>query len=149
LGRILCWEQQFGYTLGAENRNLDALRDGFDFTIPEGGGQVLEILGAEMAWREDRRWLCGLLAIAQEQSRQQLALGRRFFVLLVLPERSPLVGEVIEQMTIPGRSGHRAGRYMNSSSKRLPGIPAEPLYGLFCQQAHREQGKNSFPSESL
>jgi hypothetical protein len=26
---------------------------------------------------------------------------------------------------------------------------AEPLYGLFCQQAHRERGKNSSPSEAL
>ena len=26
---------------------------------------------------------------------------------------------------------------------------AEPLYGLFCQQAHHERGKNSSPSESL
>lgn len=26
---------------------------------------------------------------------------------------------------------------------------AEPLYGLFCQQAHHERGKNDSPSESL
>jgi hypothetical protein len=102
LGRRLCWEQQFGYALGPESRNLDALRDGFHFTIPEGGGQVLEILGAEPGWREDPRWFCGLLSIAQEQSRRQLALGRRFFVLLVIPERSPLIGEVVGQMTVPG-----------------------------------------------
>ena len=31
----------------------------------------------------------------------------------------------------------------------MRGENAEPLYGLFCQQAHHERGKNSSPSESL
>jgi hypothetical protein len=102
LGRLLCWEQQFGYALGPDSRNLNALRDGFEFDIPEGGGRVFEIVRADLAWQEDPRWLCGLLSIAQEESRRQLALGRRFFALLVVPERSPFIGAVIEQSTVPG-----------------------------------------------
>lgn len=102
LGRLLGWEQQFGYALGPDSRNLNALRDGFEFTIPEGGGRVFEILRPDLAWREDRRWLCGLLSIAREQCRQQLALSRRFFTLLVIPENTPLVGAVVEEVTVPG-----------------------------------------------
>jgi hypothetical protein len=101
LGRLLGWEEQFGYALRPESRNLDALRDGFEFAIPEGGGRVFEILRADLAWQEDPRWLCGLLSIAQEHSRQQLALGRRFFALLVVPEGSPFIGAVIEEIRVP------------------------------------------------
>jgi hypothetical protein len=101
LGRVLKWEEQFGYSLGADSRNLDALRDGFEFEIPAGGGRVFEILGADIAWHEDSRWMLGMLSIAQEQSRWQLALGRRFFTLLVLPEGSPLIGVEIEKTAVP------------------------------------------------
>jgi hypothetical protein len=101
LGGLLNWEQQFGYSLGPESRNLDALRDGFEFDIPDGGGRVFEIVRGDLIWQEDPRWLCGLLSIVQEQSRRQLALGRRFFALLVVPERSPLIGAVIEQVEVP------------------------------------------------
>jgi len=101
LGRMLRWEEQFGYSLESDSRNLDALRDGFEFEIPAGGGRVLEILGADLAWQEDSRWLRGMLSIAQEQSRWQLALGRRFFTLLVLPEGSPLIGAEIEKTVVP------------------------------------------------
>jgi hypothetical protein len=101
LGRLLRWDQQFGYSLGPDSRNLDALRDGFEFDVPEGGGRVFQIIRADLAWQEDSRWLLGLLAIAQERSRWQLAHGRRFFTLLVLPERSSLVGAVIKETTVP------------------------------------------------
>ena len=104
LGRRLRWEQQFGYSLEPDSRNLDALRDGFWFDIPEGGGRVFEIIRPDLAWQEDSRWLCGLLSIVQEQSRRQLALGRRFMGLLVMPEDSPLIGAVIEEVTVTGRS---------------------------------------------
>src|SRR5690349_10277414 len=88
LGTLLDWEEKFGYRLGADNRNLDALRDGFEFKVPEPGGKVLELVRADVAWQEDARWLLGLLSIAREATRRQLALGRRFFSLLVLPEQS-------------------------------------------------------------
>ena len=101
LGRLLCWEQQFGYALGPDSRNLNALRDGFEFAIPDGSGRVFEAIRPDIAWQEDRPWLCGLLAIAQEQSRQQLALGRRFFALLVVPEGSPFIGAVVEEVRVP------------------------------------------------
>lgn len=102
LGRLLRWEEQFGYTLDSDRCSLDAVRDGFMFDIPEGGGRVFEIVRADLAWQEDARWLLGLLSIAQEQSRWQLAVGRRFFALLVVPEDSPLIGAVIEQTRVPG-----------------------------------------------
>jgi hypothetical protein len=101
LGRLLGWHERFGYTLESSNRNLDALRDGFAFEIPQGSGRVLEMNRADLSWQEDQKWLLGLLSIAQEHSRMQLALGRRFFVLLVVPEGSPLVGAVIEQTKVP------------------------------------------------
>lgn len=102
LGRLLRWEEQFGYTLDSDSRNLDALRDGVWFDIPEGGGRVFEIVRADLGWQEDARWLLGLLSAAQEESRRQLALGRRFFALLVVPEESALTGAVIEESRVPG-----------------------------------------------
>ena len=104
LGRMLDWEGQFGYVLGPDSRNLDALNDGFEFDA-SGGGCVLEILGADVAWQEDPRWLLGLLSIAQAHSRRHLALGQRFFTLLVLPKGSPLIGVVIEEVKVPGCLG--------------------------------------------
>lgn len=101
LGKMLEWQKQFGYTLEPDNRNLDALRDGFEFDVTADGGKVLELVRADVAWQEDARWLLGVLAIAEEASRRQLALGKRFFTLLVLPEKSPLVGKVIESTTVP------------------------------------------------
>jgi hypothetical protein len=101
LGRLLCWEQQFGYVLEPESRSLDALRDGFAFEIPAGGGRVFEIMRPDIAWQEDSRWLCGLLSIVQEQCRQHLALGQRFFALLVVPEGSPFIGTAIEESKVP------------------------------------------------
>ena len=71
--RILGWQTQFGYSLGPGDRNLDALRDGFEFDIPEGGGRVLEMVQADLAWQEDPKWFLGLLSIAQEHSLRQLA----------------------------------------------------------------------------
>jgi hypothetical protein len=102
LGRMLHWEREFGYVLSWENRNLNSLRDGFHFDISEGGGRVFEVNRADLAWEEDETWLLGLLAIVQEQSRRHLALGRRFFGLLVIPEASPLIGAVIQEARVPG-----------------------------------------------
>ena len=101
LGRMLDWEAHFGYVLAADNRNLDALEDGFDFEVNWSEGFVFEVIGADLAWQEDPRWLLGLLSIAQAQSRKHLALGHRFFTLLVLPEGSPLIGTAIEESRVP------------------------------------------------
>lgn len=108
LGRLFHWEEQFGYALKPYGNslepvhcNLDALRDGFDFVIPENQGQVFEVIRPDLAWKENGRWLCGLLSIAMEQTRQQLAFGRRFLTLLVLPEQSPFLGTIIEEITVP------------------------------------------------
>src|SRR5580765_573811 len=101
LGEKLRWEEQFGYRLAPENRNLDALRDGFEFNLKSGHGHVLELLNAEVAHREEPQWLSGLLAIAHEHSRWQLALGARFFAMLVLDRGSPLVGTAYETLSVP------------------------------------------------
>lgn len=101
LGQRLEWESRFGYRLEAGSRNLDALSDGFEFEVPEDGGRVFQIIHADTAWHEDSRWFLGLLAIAQERSHWHLALGRRFFTLLVLPQYSPLIGTVIDQIMVP------------------------------------------------
>jgi hypothetical protein len=98
---MLDWQGQFGYSLGSESRNLDALNDGFEFTVLENTGCVLEVTGADLAWQEDARWLLGLVSIAQNHSRKHLALGERFFLMLVLHEQSPLVGAVIEEVRVP------------------------------------------------
>lgn len=101
LGRLLRWEEQFGYALGPDRCNLDAVRDGFDFDIPDGGGHVFEVVRPDLAWTEDCGWLCGLLSIAQEHTRQQLALGRRFFTLLVVRADSRFVGAALDPVRVP------------------------------------------------
>jgi hypothetical protein len=112
LGKEFRWEVQFGYPLTPDSRNLDALRDGFAFDLQPRQGYVLELLNAEVAYREDAHWLSGLLAIAHEHSRWQLALGARFFVVLVLDPGSPLIGVPYETLSVPGpfwtaaRHGH-------------------------------------------
>src|SRR5919108_980800 len=53
LGKLLRWEEQFGYTLAADSRNLDAMRDGFEFAMKPGSGAVLELLNADAAHSED------------------------------------------------------------------------------------------------
>jgi hypothetical protein len=101
LGQIFRWEEQFGYRLTPESRNLDALRDGFEFDLKPGQGHVLELLNADLAHREDPRWVAGLLAIAHEHSLRQLALGARFFATLVLDRGSPLIGAPYETLSVP------------------------------------------------
>jgi hypothetical protein len=98
LGTLLNWERQFGYQFQG---GLDALRDGFEFENRAEGGSVLELVRPDILWKEDPEWLMGVLAIAQEYSRQQLAIGERFFALLVVPEGSPLIGQTIEASTVP------------------------------------------------
>ncbi len=101
LNRLLNWNKQFGYKLGPNKPILNALRDGFRFEASDTDGTVLEIVGADFVWQEDPKWLLGLLSIAQEHSREHLALGRRFFTILVLPENSPLIGVPIEEARVP------------------------------------------------
>jgi hypothetical protein len=101
LGDKFQWEDQFGYRLQPENRNIDALRNGFDFGLKPGEGHVLELLNVEAAHREDARWLSGLLAIVHEHSLRQLALGSRFFASLVLDRGSPLIGAAYGALSVP------------------------------------------------
>lgn len=92
-GQMLRWEEEFGYVLQGNSRNLDALCDGFEFKTGEGAGTVLELLNADVAFTEDPQWLRGLLSIASDHSLEHLALGSRFFTILVLEPNSPLIGQ--------------------------------------------------------
>jgi hypothetical protein len=101
-GRLKNWEQQFGYSLAAGKRNLDALRDGFSFEETTSAGRVFEMWRPDVAWLEDRRFVAGWLSIASEYSREQLALGRRFFTTLAVPRDSQIAGNAIEELRVPG-----------------------------------------------
>jgi hypothetical protein len=101
LSKLVRWQEQFGYILSSESRNLDALRDGFEFPLRPGSGLVLELLNADIAHSEDSRWLTGLLSIASEYSHQQLALGARFFATLILDSGSTLIGQAYESLSVP------------------------------------------------
>jgi hypothetical protein len=101
LGQLFRWDEQFGYRLGDGSRNLDALRDGFEFDVPTTGGLVIELYQPDVIWREDSRWLLGLLAIALEHCRYHLACGRRFFTLLSLPDNSPLIDQKLGKISVP------------------------------------------------
>lgn len=102
LGELLRWKEKFGYSLGPDRRNLDALRDGFDFDARPGDGHVLELLNAEVAYEEDPAWLSGLLSIVREYSRERLALGARFFAVLPLDPKSRLINAPFETLSVPG-----------------------------------------------
>jgi len=100
LGEALDWKSQFGYSV-IDEVNLDALNDGFEFDVPVEGGLVLQFLGAEKVWSEDQKWCTGMLSIASAYSRAQLALGRRFFTLLVLSPDSQLHGAAVDTVIVP------------------------------------------------
>lgn len=100
-GRLVNWQEQFGYALTLENHNLNALRDGFAFDVPMRGGRVLEMTRPDIAWADDSLSMSGWLAIASEYSRSQMALGRRFFTALVVPLPTEMVGGVLDLVTVP------------------------------------------------
>ena len=103
LGEMLDWRGQFGYDLDRSSRNLNALRDGFHFDAGQDSGVVLLLRSFANAWQDDALWSCGLLEIASEHSLRALALGKRFFVVVVLPDPSSmLVGQPLEGNSIPG-----------------------------------------------
>jgi len=108
IGRALCtlaklvgWYEQFGYELSPKTRNLDTLRDGFEFLTNGEQGYALELLNTEIGYREDRTWFLGLLRISSEYSLYEIAQGRRFFVYLVLDGNSRLIGIEYESKAVP------------------------------------------------
>lgn len=101
LGCLLRWEEQFGYTLDASSRNLDALRDGYDAAILGGKNLVLRLNGLAFAWAEDESWCKGLLSIVSEHSLQQLACGFRHFALVVVGDAEfPLIGQGVDEIAL-------------------------------------------------
>jgi hypothetical protein len=101
LGQLFHWEEQFGYRYGGDRLSLDALRDGFGFGLDPDRGNVLECVGVDAAYRDDPAWTLGLLAIAHEHCVNQLAIGRRFFIVLVLDSEAPIVGQPYETKRVP------------------------------------------------
>ena len=101
LSDLLHWPAQFGYSLDAEIRGLDAIRDGFQSDEWPSGAVAFEVLSPEVVWQEDSRWLLGILSIASEQSLQWLALGRRFLTMIVTHKRSPVVGQLVDSIVVP------------------------------------------------
>jgi hypothetical protein len=132
INELFRWEEQFGYEFTAEGGlNLDALRDGFEFELQPGEGRVLELLGAEEAFHEDSYWLLSLLAIANEYSTWQLALGARFFVVLFLDRRSPLIGQQYESLGVPDAYViHPRAEDPFAGSPTLPPGTEPPYVGL-------------------
>jgi hypothetical protein len=101
LGKLLEWERQFGYELEPTSRVLAALRDGFEFDVPEVGGTVLCIANFETAMQEDKSWSTRFISIASEYSLHQLALARRFFAVLEISNsQSPILGETFDELPI-------------------------------------------------
>ncbi len=101
LGALIRWEEKFSSQLEKGNRSLDALNDGFQIDVPATGGVVLELVRPDLILQENRDYLLGMLSIASEHSRRHLACGRRFFTLLVLPDKSPLIGQKISNVGVP------------------------------------------------
>ena len=102
LGECFRWSEQFGYDLTPQSRSLDALRDGFGYERDTNGGQILLLQSFATAWREDARRSRGLLEVAAEFSLRQLALGKRFFTVLVLPDdASDVIGQPLEGLAVP------------------------------------------------
>jgi hypothetical protein len=99
--QLLRWPEQFGYELSIDRCNLNAVRDGFDFAATPDRGRVLELLHADRLWGDDKRWADGLLSIACGHTRTHLALGTRFFTLLVMPADSRLIGREFDRLQIP------------------------------------------------
>jgi hypothetical protein len=83
LGELFRWEEQFGYALSPQSRNLDTLADGFEVPFTETGRSAMVLLHFERARVEEAQWAAGFLELVSENSLRELALGRRFFALRV------------------------------------------------------------------
>jgi hypothetical protein len=105
LSDVLDWQGQFGYEF--QGRSLDALRDGFEFDIADDGGVVLVLLRPDAVWDGERGFVAGLLAIASEHTRRQMAEGKRFFTILVVEGGSRMLGATIEPCRCPRCGGAR------------------------------------------
>jgi hypothetical protein len=101
LSAMLRWVEQFGYAY--EGSSLDALADGFGFEVPDEGGLVLHLPRLDLLWAEAPGWTSGLLSLASEHSRAQLASGRRFFALGVVDPDCRLFGASLYSVAFPAR----------------------------------------------
>ena len=99
LNRLFDWEGQFGYLMSADRCGLDALRDGFGFGFS--AQQALLLVGLDELCTSHCEWLLGFFAIASEYSLAELAVGRRFFLIAVLPSDAPVIGKIYQAMQVP------------------------------------------------
>ncbi|GAB3255000.1 hypothetical protein GCM10027296_23660 [Chitinimonas naiadis] len=99
LGEYFCWQEQFGYSLDPQSRNLAALRDGFEIEAPN---VVLALQHFEHAWSENEEWSRGFLSIVSDHSLRRLAVGERFFAILPIQSiESELIGQTIDDIYVP------------------------------------------------
>ncbi len=102
LGKEFRWEDQFGYTLKATDRNIARMRDGFWFDLAADEGLAIELRNFQRAFDEDREWSEGFLRIISEHSRRHLALGHRVFAVVHVPnDESPVVGCSLGERLVP------------------------------------------------
>lgn len=103
LGSFLKFEENFGYALNDTNKNLDAIDEAFSYLeiSSETSGMVIEFVNIESVWEENQQWLRALLSTIQNETIRHLALGRRFFALLVISDKeSILINQVISENRI-------------------------------------------------
>jgi hypothetical protein len=101
LGSLFNWMEQFGYSFDNGEGNLNALADGFSFPFSQQRGRVLVVNSPNALATSHPGWFDAFLEIASDHSLLHLACGSRFFVLLVVPRESNLVGRVYCQSKIP------------------------------------------------
>jgi hypothetical protein len=106
VNRLFRWEKEFGYKMIV--KNLDALNDGFQVEVPATGGAVLEFHRPDLLWEQEPEFLMGALQIASAHSLRHIACGRRFFNLMVVPPKSPFIGQVIPMVRVPSPAAFNA-----------------------------------------
>ena len=109
VNRLFRWDENFGYELSVDRCSLDAVNDGFEFDFGGTSGIVLQLNEPDVLWETEPKWILGLLSIVNVYSHTQLALGNRFFTLLVMPDSSPLIGQIIDSISVPSRQNARLG----------------------------------------
>jgi hypothetical protein len=101
IGELFEWQARFGYRLEDAGGGLDAIRDGFQIQGEEGGRVALVMGHVDALPPENRNWVLAFLSIAMEESLHQLALGRRFLLVLPLEPDSSFPGAVVESAIVP------------------------------------------------
>jgi hypothetical protein len=82
-GKLMNWEHHFGYAYENGGGGWDALHDGFQINVPR-KGLVFELYRADILWKNSHSWVNALLHVISGHSQYHLALGKRFFGLVIV-----------------------------------------------------------------